>query len=174
MLNSLTRRFSVPLVLVLLLAATVASGCQSIIDSAEKKLDGTAAPLKELELPNTSKMLTCCANLSARAETKGLVVDICPPMTPKVTLVIDQYQIGKKKITDDTVLSADAKVKSLAELKVQSQGTLEPAARCLLQETIGKLGKILIPADCEADTSVGALPAGKLCSDVTSAIKDAK
>lgn len=158
----------------LALTLLLTGACQSVLDSAEKKLDGTAAPLKEPELPNTSKMLACCNNLSARAETKSLVADICGPMVPKVTLVLDQYQLGKKKINDDTVLSADAKVKSLAELKANSQNSLEPAARCLITETIGKLGKILTPKDCEADTTVGALPPGKQCSDVESAIKDAK
>ncbi|MBM4345726.1 MAG: hypothetical protein FJ100_20320 [Deltaproteobacteria bacterium] len=162
------------MVLVFLLGAAALAGCQSLVDSAEKSLDGKPLALKEAELPNTSKMLNCCTNLSGRSETKGLVADICPPMTPKVTLVIDQYQLGKKKITDDNNLTSDAKTKSLAELKKTTQESLEPAARCLLQETIGKLGKVLIPADCEADTSIGALPAGKKCSDVTGAIKDAK
>ncbi len=156
------------------LIAAASGGCQSLIDSAEKKIDGTATAAKEPELPNTSKMLNCCNNLSSRSETKGLVADICPPMSPKVTLVIDQYQLGKKKINDDMNLTSEAKTKSLAELKKTTQESLEPAARCLLQETIGKLGKVLIPKDCEADTTVGALPPGKQCSDVTGAIKDAK
>ena len=151
-----------------------ASGCQSLLNDAEKKLDGVAAPLKEPELPNTSKMLTCCANLSGRAETQSLVKDICPPMTPKVTLVLDTYISGKKTINDDKTFTAESKTKALLDLKTKTQDSLEPAARCLLQETIGKLGKLLIPKDCEADTTVGALPAGKQCSDVKGAISEAK
>ncbi len=156
------------------LVALALAGCQSLVDSAEKTLDGKPLALKEAELPNTSKMLNCCTNLSSRSETKGLVADICPSMSPKVTLVIDQYQLGKQKINDDKNMTAEAKTKSLTELKNTTQGSLEPAARCLLQETIGKLGKVLIPADCEADTTIGGLPPGKQCSDVTGAIKDAK
>ncbi len=154
--------------------AAFAPACQSLIDNAENKLDGVAAPLKEPELPNTSKMLTCCANLSGRNETSGLVKDVCPPMSPKVTLVLDQYIAAKKFINDNKTSTAEIKTKALADLKSESQGTLEPAARCLLTETIGKLGKLLIPKDCEADSTVGALPPGKQCSDVKSAITEAK
>ena len=45
---------------VAVVGAFMAGGC----DSVERAFDGVAAPLKEPELPNCSKVLTCCANLS--------------------------------------------------------------------------------------------------------------
>jgi hypothetical protein len=151
-------------------------GCEALVASAEQSLQGTAAPLKEADLPNTSRMLNCCANLTNRSETKSFVESTCATITPQIGIVIAKYQQGKKTIQDDTVLNAQAKTDSLNQLKKTSQETLEPAARCLLQETIGKisLNGFLSPADCEAMTSTGALPVGKQCSDVTDAILKAE
>jgi len=148
--------------------------CEAAVTSASQQITGTAAPLKEPELPNTSKMLNCCNNLSGRSETASLVKDICPALAPKVTLVIDNYVKAKDAIKADKVTTDAAKTQALADLKSKSQGTLEPAARCLLTETVGKLGSLLTPKDCVADQTVGALPQGKQCADVTSAITDAK
>jgi hypothetical protein len=147
-----------------------------LVASAEQTLQGTAAPLKEADLPNTSRMLNCCANLTNRTETKSFVESTCATITPQIGIVIAKYQLGKQAIQNDTVLNAQAKAQSLAELKQTSQQTLEPAARCLLQETIGKvsLNGFLSPADCEAVTTVGTLPDGKQCSEVTDAILKAE
>ncbi|MBI5610099.1 MAG: hypothetical protein HY902_14585 [Deltaproteobacteria bacterium] len=149
-------------------------GCQSVLNDAAKAIDGTPLALKEPELPNTSKMLNCCTNLMGKTLTKGLVTDLCTPMSPQVTKVIDTYQAAKKQINDNTSLSAQSKTEGLAELKTKTQGSLEPAARCLLTETIGKLGPNAIPKDCEADTTIGALPQGKTCEDVKGAITQAQ
>lgn len=156
------------------LAVAALAGCEELAASTEKTLQGTAAPLKEKELPNTSKMLTCCNNLMGKSATKGLVESVCTPMTPQVTKVLDTYVTAKANINNNANLTADAKAKALAELKTTSQTSLEPAARCLLTETIGKLGNYVLPADCEADLSIGALPQGKTCDDAKTAITNAK
>ncbi len=155
-------------------ALVALGGCEELVNSTEKTLQGTAAPLKEKELPNTSKMLTCCNNLMAKTSTKGLVESVCTPMTPQVIKVLDTYQAAKANINGNANLTADAKAKALAELKTTSQTSLEPAARCLLTETIGKLGSYVLPADCEADLTIGALPQGKTCDDAKTAITGAK
>lgn len=159
-----------------LFSTLAVSGCHELAATAEKSLQGTAAPLKEAELPNTSKLLTCCANLSARVETKDFVKSICPNLTTQTNKVIDSYTSLKKAINDDKAISAEQKTKDLAVLKATTQSNLEPASRCLIVETVGKvsLNGFLSPADCEQDTSVGALPAGKSCDDVKGAIMDAK
>lgn len=156
------------------LAVAALGGCEGLVESTEKTLQGSAAPLKETELPNTSKMLACCNNLMAKASTKGLVDSICTPMTPQVIKVIDTYQAAKANISGNAQLTAEAKTKARGELKTTSQTSLEPAARCLLTETIGKLGAFVLPADCEADLTIGALPQGKTCDDAKTAITSAK
>lgn len=156
-----------------LAAAGAASGCEELVSSTEKTLQGTAAPLKEPELVNTSKMLACCNNLMAKSTTKGLVESVCTPMTPQVTKVIDTYQAAKKNISGNANLTAEAKTQALAELKTKTQASLEPAAFCLLAETIGKLGTYVLPADCEGDAKAGALPQGKTCDDAKTAITGA-
>lgn len=159
----------------LALATFSLAGCDALLASAEKELQGTAKPLKEADLPNTSKVLNCCANLSGRSETKGFVADSCTKMTPQVDIVIANYQKAKKAITDNTATTQEAKTKALSELKTTTQSTLEPASRCLLEETVGKvsLGGFLSPADCEVVTSTGALPQGKKCDDVKDAVMKA-
>lgn len=164
------------MVLMSLFFTIALSGCHELAATAEKSLQGTAAPLKEPELPNTSKLLACCANLSTRVETKDFVKNVCPNLTTQTNKVIDSYVSLKKAINDDKVISAEQKTKDLAALKATSQTNLEPASRCLIVETVGKvsLNGFLSPADCEQDNAVGALPAGKSCDDVKGAIMDAK
>lgn len=156
-----------------LAAAFAVSGCEELVNSTEKTLQGTAAPLKEPELVNTSKMLTCCNKLMGQTSTKGLVESVCTPMVPQVSKVLDTYQAAKKNITDNANLTAEAKTKALAELKVTTQTNLEPASYCLLSETIGKLGTYVLPADCEGNAAAGALPQGKTCEDAKKAITGA-
>ncbi len=146
------------------------AGC----DSLATAIDGTAAALKEPDLPNTSKMLNCCVNLESKNLTKGLVANICPTLDTQVAKVITAYQTTKKGIQDNTNLTAADKTAALAKLKTESQASLEPAARCLLTETIGTLGNAAIPKDCEAVTTIGALPQGKTCDDAKTAITAAK
>lgn len=163
-----------PLTLSAIAALLVMTGCQALVTDVTNQIDGTAAALKEPDLPNTSRMLNCCNNLMSKSGTKGLVQSVCEPTSPQVVKVLNTYQSAKAGISGNANLSAQSKAESLAKLKTDSQATLEPAARCLLSETVGKLGNALIPKDCEVITSTGALPAGKQCSDVTSSITDAK
>lgn len=160
--------------LVLLLCVLSALGCDSLVDSVDKKLQGTAAPLKEATLPNCSRILTCCANLTAGKATGPMVKDQCPKVVTPTTTAIDKYQAARKAIQDNTTLTAEAKANSLKELESKTVGTAEPACRCLLQETVGKIGTTALPADCETVTTTGALPQGKQCSDVTDEIMNPK
>ncbi len=141
-------------------------------DVLEERLDGKAAPLKEADLPNCSRVLTCCANLGASSLTSGAVQDSCEALVPATDTVITQYQVGRQKIEQDQATSAETKAQLLAELRQTTQGTMEPACRCLLEETVGKVSanNFLSPIDCETVTSSGALPDGKQCSDVTDAV----
>ena len=145
-----------------LAAAFAVSGCEDLVNSTEKTLQGTAAPLKEPELVNTSKMLTCCNNLMAKTSTKGLVESVCTPMVPQVSKVIETYQAAKANVNNNANLTAAA--------KAEAQANLEPASYCLLSETIGKLGTYVLPADCEGNAAAGALPQGKTCEDAKKAI----
>ncbi len=136
--------------------------------------DGTVAALKEPDLPNTSKILNCCASLESKTLTKSLVANFCPNVETQVAKVLNTYQSTKQSIKDNVNLSAQSKTVALNKLKSESQTTLEPAARCLLAETVGKLGNAAIPKDCEAVSTIGSLPAGKTCEDVKSAITNAQ
>lgn len=153
-----------------LAAAFAVSGCEDLVNSTEKTLQGTAAPLKEPELVNTSKMLTCCNNLMAKTSTKGLVESVCTEMVPQVSKVIETYQAAKANVNNNANLTAAAKAEAIAKIKAEAQTNLEPASYCLLSETIGKLGTYVLPADCEGNAAAGALPQGKTCEDAKKAI----
>jgi len=152
------------------------ASCETLLDNAETKLQGKAAPLKEADLPNCSRILTCCANLSAGKATGPLVQESCAKINTPADTGIGKYQSAKIAIQADTSLNDEAKAKATAELRSKTVGTLEPGCRCLLEETLGKvsLDGFLTPADCETVTATGALPEGKKCSDVTDAVINAK
>jgi hypothetical protein len=145
-------------------------------DALEESLQGQAAPLKEPELPNCSRVLTCCTNLNGQRLVPSSIKDACMAIAEPTDVVISEYQSSRETIRGNTATSAETKVELEAELRTRSQGTLEPACRCLLEETIGRLSlnNVLSPADCEVVPSSGALPEGKQCSDVTGAVTDPK
>jgi hypothetical protein len=149
-----------------------ATGCEELVESTKTALDGKETPLKEAELPNTSRLLNCCTNLMGRTSTKSFVADLCPNVQSGVGTVLNNYLAAKAEINNNQNLTAEAKTTALAELKTTSQSTLEPAAKCLLDQTIGKisLDGFLSPKDCEVIATTGALPQGKTCDDMTSAI----
>lgn len=156
-----------------LLSLGAVSGCEELVESTKTALDGKETALKEPELPNTSRLLNCCNNLMARTSTKSFVEPICPQIQTGVATVLDNYLAAKAEINANQSLNAEAKAKALAEVKANSQAALEPAAKCLLDQTIGKvsLDGFLSPKDCEViagDTT--KLPDGKTCDDVTSEI----
>lgn len=143
-------------------------------DALEESLQGRAAPLKEPELPNCSRVLTCCTNLNGQSLVPSSIKDACAAIAEPTDAVLSEYQSSRATIRANTATSAETKAELEAELRTRSQGTLEPACRCLLEETIGRLSlnNLLSPADCEVITSSGALPQGKECSDVTGAVTD--
>lgn len=153
------------LALVLSVAGT---GCEAVRQS----LDGIAAPLKEPELPNCSKVLTCCANLTRDSVLGPFVADTCETIVTPTDLTITNYQAAKLRIQQNTATSAQTKAQLIAELRVTTQETVEPACRCFVEETIGNvsLDGFLSPKDCEVVLTSGALPAGKQCDDVTDVI----
>ncbi len=143
-------------------------GCEAFRQS----FDGIAAPLKEPELPNCSKVLTCCANLSTDSIVGPLVVDTCDTIVTPTDLTITNYQAAKLRIQQNGATSEQTKAQLIAELRTTTQETVEPACRCLVDETIGNisLNGFLSPKDCEVVVTSGALPAGKQCDDVTDVI----
>lgn len=145
----------------------------SSCDALEESLDGVAAPLKEPELPNCSRVLTCCANLDRQTLMPDSVKQACDGLVTPTDTVIEQYKAGKLRIQQDQATSAETKADLLAELKKDTQTTMEPACRCLLEETVGlvSLDDFLAPKDCETVTTSGVLPEGAQCDDVTGVIK---
>lgn len=146
----------------------------SACDALEESLQGQAAPLKEPELPNCSRVLTCCTNLDGQRLVPTSIKDACESIAVPTDAVITEYQQSRAAIRGNTATSAETKAELETELRTRSQGTLEPACRCLLEETVGRLSlnNLLSPADCEVVTTSGALPQGKQCSDVTGAVTD--
>lgn len=141
-------------------------------DAVEESLQGQAAPLKEPELPNCSRVLTCCANLDRRALMPQTVKDACDGLVPPTDTVIVQYQEGRAAIQANQNTSAETKAELLEDLRKSTQNTMEPACRCLLEQTVGlvSLDDFLAPADCETVAGSGQLVDGQQCSDVTDAV----
>ena len=145
-------------------------GCEAV----KQSLDGVAAPLKEPELPNCSKVLTCCANLTSDSVIGPLVASTCETIVSPTDLTITNYQAAKLRIQQNTTTSAQTQIDLLVELRTTTAGAVEPACRCFVEETIGNvsLDGLLSPKDCEVVITSGALPAGKQCDDVTDVILD--
>lgn len=141
-------------------------------DSLERSLDGVAAPLKEPELPNCSRVLNCCTNLGTDRLVGPLVDESCAAITTPTDLAILRYQEARALILNDRATSQQTKDRLLAELRETSQSTLEPACRCLLDQTVGavSLDGFLTPIDCEVFPQTGAIPSGQTCDDLTGAI----
>ena len=135
------------------------TGC----DVAESLLDGEAAPLKEPELPNCSRIITCCNNLADKGVDRDECVDA---FIPAADTVIENYQRAR-----DNIPGNDAQARDL--LREETQGLVEPGCRCFLEETIGQLSDLVLPIDCESDKSVGTLEGELMCSDATDALFDA-
>ena len=150
------------------LLALMTSQC----DALEESLQGQAAPLKEPDLPNCSRVLTCCANLDRQTIVPVTIKDTCHGIATPTDAIIVEYQDSRHTIEANTTTSPETKAELIAELRTRTQQTMEPACRCLLEETVGNLslGGILSPADCETVVTSGQLPAGQQCDDVTTVI----
>lgn len=142
-------------------------------DALERSFEGTAAPLREPDLPNCSRILNCCTNLDRQTIVPSSVKDACHGVATPTDTLIEQYQVSRANIQASTSTSAETKAQLIAELRTNTQASLEPACRCLLEETVGNisLDGFLSPADCETITTSGSLPAGAQCDDVTGVIK---
>lgn len=154
--------------LALLAGSTLA--CDEIKDRVEDSLNGEAAPLKEADLPNCSKVINCCANIESRGLSDSVTAACNDQLVPAVNGVIDTYQSAKAELQD--VESVDNE-EALAELTSNTQETAEPACRCFLEETVGTINTEtidLLPVDCEVDTSTGALSDGQMCSEVVDSL----
>jgi hypothetical protein len=130
-----------------LFAALCLALCLTGCDAAEEILDGEEAALKEADLPNCSKVINCCANL----KTKDLSDDIneaCDEQfVPSANRVIDTYQSAKGEVTPGSEAE-----KALYD---ETRGSVEIGCRCFLEQSVGQIDAVLLPLDCEADTSVG-------------------
>jgi len=169
-----TGSIAAALILAAVAASALAVGCSELAETAEKVIDGKAAELKEKDLPNCSRMLTCCANLRQKIGMPQTVIDGCDSLEPAVNKVIDAYQSGQQTIADNKTTTQQSKDTASKALRTKTQGTLEPGCRCLLEETLGKvsLDGFLTPIDCESVPESGALPLGKECTDVTAAVTE--
>ncbi|MCC6623319.1 MAG: hypothetical protein IT385_18820 [Deltaproteobacteria bacterium] len=150
------------------LALTSSTSC----DALEESIQGQAAPLKEPDLPNCSRIINCCSNLNRRVTIPQTIKDGCTSIaTPTDTLIIE-YQESREVIRTNGSTSAQTKAQLEAELRENTQATLEPACRCLLEQTVGNLSLdgLLAPADCETIPTSGQLPTGTTCDDATQII----
>jgi hypothetical protein len=143
-------------------------------DSLEKVIDGKAAPFKEPELPNCSRVLNCCANLSRSQSVGPTVTPVCEAIVSPTDLAITEYQDAKAIIKGNNATTQAEKDALLKDLRDTTIAAIEPACRCLIDETIGNisLDGYLAPLDCEVVESTGAIPSGKTCDELTSAITE--
>lgn len=156
----------------ILIGATLAlalplAGC----DAAETIIQGQPEPLREPDLPNCSRIVNCCTNLSESKITGGLVSGFCEDLSPAVEDVIATYSDTRDDIIKGNT-NGRAEQESVETWREFGQDTYEPACRCLLEETIAKvsLDGVLTPADCEVINTSGGLESGQVCDDVTSVI----
>lgn len=156
-----------------IITASLSVACDEIKDQVtmqiEDTLNGEESPLRELDLPNCSKVITCCDKLKERGYSDE-VSSLCEEQfQPAVDLAIDSYQTARDALTDN----AEEQEEALNELRSRTQLSFEPGCRCFLEETIGAINTDavdLLPLDCEVEESSGALEEGAMCSDATSSL----
>ena len=158
--------------LIALMVTTVLYACDKLKDELEESIDGEATLLKEVDLPNCSKVITCCDALEARGIAEEVVAVCRGQFKPAANLVIDNYRTAQQGIRDMLEDTAGA----LEDLKDSTQISFEPGCRCFLEESVGQVntGSIdLLPIDCEINTSTGELGGGLMCSDATDTLLNA-
>lgn len=134
------------------------SGC----DELEEAIQGEAAPLRENDLPNCSRIITCCNNeLFQSVAPEAALTQCTTTFVPATGAVIDTYQETRDQIQRGLSESGE----SVDELRTRTQDTFEPGCRCFLEETVGQIGDTALPADCEVVPTSGALDGGAMCSD---------
>jgi hypothetical protein len=147
--------------------------CEDLVDgitqSIEDTVNGEATPLREPDLPNCSKVVTCCDVLAERGFSETVVAACNDQFKPAANFVIDQYQTARTAIEENT----EEQEETVESLQSRTQETVEPGCRCFLEETVGQVSSDaidLLPIDCEVDTSTGNLDGGAMCSDATDAL----
>lgn len=142
----------------LVLLAVPSTGC----DELEEAIQGEAAPLKESDLPNCSRIVTCCENTLFQSVAPSAVIDQCnSTFIPAADVVIDNYQTARSEIQGGLANSDQ----TVEELRTQTQDIFEPGCRCFLEETVGTIGNAALPVDCEVVVESGALDEGATCTD---------
>lgn len=159
-MNTSLRSACLTLMMLLTLAIPLSgSACE---DEIKDTIQGEEAELREPDLPNCSRVLTCCANLKSSGVAPESVTEQCTTsFEPTVDTIITSYQDAKS--------SAEGSEDAVTTVRDTYQTGAEPGCRCFLEETVGQGGDF-IPADCMADTTVGTLPANATCEDATDAM----
>ena len=160
------------LILCLTLLIFSSFACSELEDSVEEALDGEVTELKEAELPNCSKVITCCDNIANRNLSDEVTSACDSQFKPAANLVIENYQLARDGIQDNTNNNGE----TLDGLRTTTQENFEPGCRCFLEETVGQINTDavdLLPKDCEVDTTTGALDDGNMCSDATDTLLNA-
>lgn len=169
------------LTLACLLAFMGMSACDGISETAQQVVDDVIgddeAELSETELPNCSRVVTCCArlgeNIYATVVPDSVEEECTGTLSPAVTTVIDEYQRERSAIDNRTELSEAERADLKEDLREEWQDRVEPGCRCFLEETVGQIADLVVPTDCEYFESVGALEPPAECSDATDALLQA-
>lgn len=155
--------------------AMVGVGCDDLKDAVEESIQGEAAPLKEADMPNCSRVLNCCAKLKTYSLTPEDVITVCDDqLDPAADSLINTYQEARQGIENDSALTDETRANLLEELKLLYQEKIEPGCRCFLDQTVGDVSAdgFLSPVDCEIVESVGALEPPATCEDAQDALVD--
>ena len=131
----------------LLFAAICLAMGLTACDAAEEILDGEEAALREADLPNCSKVINCCANLKEKDLSDDINEACTDQFVPSANRVIDTYQDAKGELQPGS--------EGEMALYNETRGTVEVGCRCFLEQTVGQIDAVLLPLDCEADTTVG-------------------
>ena len=149
-------------------------GCDEVAEQLEDTINGEVSPLKESELPNCSKVITCCDKLEELGYSDTIIETCNQQLKPAADFVIENYQSGRDALLDNA--EGEDQEGAVNELKESTQGSFEPGCRCFLEETIGAVNSEtvdLLPLDCEIDMSTGGLEDGGMCSDAISTLTSA-
>lgn len=142
--------------------------CDELLDQTLGASSESAASLAEDDLPNCSRVSNCCDRLSQSpysAMVPSSVQSTCSDtLGTAADSVISEYQREQSLTSNES---------ALAELEEQWSDAVEPGCRCFLEETVGVLPDLTLPADCESFTTTGALEGGATCSDGIDAVLDA-
>lgn len=160
-----------------LFLASSLTACSDLIEDTLGIGSESAAALAEDDLPNCSRVSNCCDRLSQSpysAVVPSSVHSTCSDtLGTAADMVISEYQSEQSLITNQSGLTDENETQLLSDLQEQWSSRVEPGCRCFLEETVGTLPDLTMPADCESFTTTGALEGGETCSDGIDAVLDA-